>query len=201
MLRLTPDQLTAALAGLNSAERIELLGLLEARERNEAERPVDTRPPLSSLFHEFAPGTAAQKSGDPDEYLRKHKAHEERRAVHATRLERQRPSPDDHPSLSELFAVFRAAGEAAEADGYPNPGRAPAPTPEEPELNTDMEDRGGRREGAARPLPAVIRDDVAQSRARDRAPRRPKPDEVEETDKLAPFRGIGPLDYFPHIDD
>jgi hypothetical protein len=209
MLRLTEAQLAQSLAGLNPTERFELLALLEASAAREAERPIDSRPPLSSLFLEFAAATAAQQSGDPDEYLRKHAAHEARRAFHIARLERQRPASEVRPTLAELYAEFTAAGEAAEADGYPKPGRAAAP-PSEPDLSTDMEATpeprrprlGGRREGAdqAPPLPDDVRDDIAQSRARDRFVSRPKPDEAEAKDKLAAFRDNDRLHYLDFPD-
>jgi hypothetical protein len=172
--------------------------LLEAREAREAEQPLDTRRSLEDFAAE-ALHEAAQQSGDPDKYLAMHKAHEARRAFHTERLRRQRPPPDDGRGfLDWAETLFADATSLAESDGFPPPGSAPAPEaipePSRPRL-------GDRREGAepTPPLPAVIQDDVAQSRARDMAPRRREPDEAE--DKLAAFRGIGPLDYFSHYPD
>jgi hypothetical protein len=122
------------------------------------------------LFAEFA--------GEPT-------PHDERRSMHPDRLRLQHPAPEDGRAFLDwaetLFADARAA---AIADGYPAPGTAAAP-PSEPD--------------PAPPLPDDIWDDVAQSRARDRAARPPAADDPVN-DRLAPYRGIGPL-YFPHIDD
>ena len=53
MLRLSENQLTQALAGLNPTERLELLALLEMQERIDAEAPEDSRNPLSDYLMEF----------------------------------------------------------------------------------------------------------------------------------------------------
>ena len=162
MLHLTDLQLTRALAGLNPTERIELLTLLESRERQEAERPEDTRPLLSSYLE---PLTETAR------------AHYERLEVHLQRLQSERPPPDEsiRSYLHNHWALWDEAAKLADADGFPAvPPKVAASEPEP--------DR--------QPLPLATAHDVEVSRGLERAQRRSAPSEPEP-DRLAPFRGIG----------
>jgi hypothetical protein len=50
VLRLSESELAAALAGLSPAERVELLDLLEERERIESEKPIDNRYTIEQML-------------------------------------------------------------------------------------------------------------------------------------------------------
>ena len=123
---------------------------------------------------------AAQLSGDIDKYLAEAKAHAELRAVHAVRLEAERPPViDGGPGafIEWSWAIFKEAGELAAADGFPDPDAKP-PAPPEPEPE--------RR----RRLHRSVRDDVelnaALDAAREARARNELPNEVH--DPLALFR-------------
>jgi hypothetical protein len=127
--------------------------------------------------------------------MRQHAAHDERREFHAAKLLRQRPAPEDGRGvLAWTACLFADATAAAIEDGFPAPGAAAAPASEPEEAAATPEaapepsrppHMGGRRAGVGRPLPDETRDDVAVSRARDRATRPPAAADDLEVDRLA----------------
>jgi hypothetical protein len=116
MLRLTEQQLTAALSGLNPTERAELLQLLEIRAREEAEQPRDDRPSIELLFS-AAVDEAAEASGDPQGYRTASASHRSAVKQHTERLLKVRPMPDG-AGLAELQRLYVEAVEAARAEGH-----------------------------------------------------------------------------------
>lgn len=174
MLRLTATELSTALAGLSAPERRELLELLEGRELAEAEKPQDTRPPLRDYL---SPATAAEQ------------AHHERLGVHLKRLQSERPLAADADARGYLhwsLELWRAAGEAADRDGYRAVPPAAAP-PEPPDEH---------------PLPAATAHDIEVSRALERARRSASVEPAPAVDKLAAYRGFGEWHLPPsHTDD
>jgi hypothetical protein len=193
MLRLTASQLKQALSGLSLAERHELLQLLEARDRIEAEQPQDTRPPLSHYVEQIRQECAA-RSPDPGAYLKACAAHEAAAAAHRERLMAERSTPEGIGArVTASLQVFSEARELAARDGFPDPDGAR----KEPEA-TKVPPEPGRR-----PLPRATADDIVQTRARDRtrAPPAATPAADEAEDKLAPFRDQPWMAYGPHTDD
>ena len=119
MLRLTAEQLTRALNGLNPSEKRELLQLLEERDRAEAERPIDDSPSFDELFRDTTAEEAAA-SADPEGFLNAHAAHMECYERHAARLEAERPEPSDLIESMEWFrGICEEASARATADGFP----------------------------------------------------------------------------------
>ena len=161
--RATPDQL------------MRLQALLEAER---AAQVVDTRPPLSSYLD--------------DEPLTEHaRLHFDHRDAHMKALQKQRLLPDDADAGTYLrwhLQLWNAAGEAADADGYPASPPKAAPEPAEPDPRPS--------------LPPHVQLDVEHSRALERAQRRSGPSEPE-LDKLAAYRGFGEwrLPESHHSDD
>jgi hypothetical protein len=131
VLHLTQDQLQTALAGLNPQERLELLTLLEQRDRTEAERPIDDRPPLWRVFggqeletfiraaghdpeklpdgpladklcNEFNRDRAAAQSVDPVAYVKAWEVHRAAMQKHLARLKAELP-PFELPSRGVPF--------------------------------------------------------------------------------------------------
>ena len=105
-LRLSESQLAQALAGLSPTERFELLSLLEARERIEAETPEDTRRPLEDFLAEFGPPTP----------------YDARRDARFDRLlaERQAPDADIGACFAWIDGILTEADEAATAEDEPD---------------------------------------------------------------------------------
>jgi hypothetical protein len=189
---LSETELAAALGGLGPAERAELLRLLEMREQAEAALPADMRRPISD-FADEALREAAERSGDPDEYLAIHAAHRERRDAHfAQLLARRRPSlPDDLDAYLSLWeSLSPEAGELAAAEGLPEPLRrfsvasAPAtdPTRERPTL------------------PPPVRPDVDNAAAMGALVGHAMTAGLQHEDKLAHYRGR-PITETPLFDD
>jgi hypothetical protein len=155
-LRLSETELSAALAGLNPAERLELLRLLEVRAAAEADQVPDERKPLSTLAEE-ALQEAAARSGDPAAFLEAHRQHAERRELHLPRLlPALSETADIKAYLAEFWQAWVRAGELAAADGFPKPeSRSLAPKPPVAEPSP------------APRLPRDVEADVAQTRARE----------------------------------
>jgi hypothetical protein len=113
------SELLAALAGLGPSERLELLGLLEQRERVEVEQALDTRKPISE-YAEEALHVTAQQSEEPAAYLAAHARYEARCDEHFERLVQERPLADDatvQEFLTWFMDLVQEAERLVEADG------------------------------------------------------------------------------------
>lgn len=155
MLKLSSEQLAAALAGLNAADRLQLLSLLQQRAEVEAEQIEDTRPPLDSLI-ERDRQQAAARSDNPEKWLEADAAHWECHRRNYDRLvgERRDDTLDIDAWMTASLSAWRRAGELAAAE-CPHPGSARIVEPEPDETDEAMAS-----------LPPATRRDIELSRAR-----------------------------------
>jgi hypothetical protein len=135
-LLLSPEQLRVALSGLTLAEKTELLGLLEQRERLEAEAPPDTRPSIEETFGTLRDECAA-RSSNPAAYVEADDAHEAAVRRHSARLARERPRSAEPPTLAALWDEFQEVIELARHEGHAPAGEVvrppePPPPPQDP---------------------------------------------------------------------
>jgi hypothetical protein len=140
-----------ALRGLTPSERLELLELLEARERNKPEPVVDNRLSIADLFGAVV-DEAAQKSGDRVAYIEADRVHQAAIRRHTARLAKDRPHSDAPPSLDALQREYQHIVEVTRADGAPPADevvRPPAPAP----LPDDSLDRLKRAAGRRGVIP------------------------------------------------
>jgi hypothetical protein len=128
----TPDELSRILAGLSDADKDELLALLEEKDREEADRPVDITPNISDLLAD-AVRQCANRTDDPTAFIAAYEAHEEARRRHWKRFRAGKEKPT---SAMEILRVCLAddpddleAKRLATEEGFADPfEKAPGPT-------------------------------------------------------------------------
>ena len=158
MLKLSTVELGIALAGLNAADRLQLLSLLQQRAEVEAEQVEDTRPPLEQLL-EHARQQSAAKSGDPEKWLEADEAYWGYHRRHYQRLvgERRSDAQDINAWMTVSLAAWNEAGQLAAAE-CPHPGSVRIVEPAPDAATEAVESRPA--------LPRAVQQDVEWTRAR-----------------------------------
>jgi hypothetical protein len=140
------SELERLLPLMNSSRKVELLALLEARDRARAAQPVDTTPSMKELI-EMAWRSEAMTRANPEARLAAMRAHDKRRRYYMDRLSVGRPPPR---TMRELLnwafseADSKEAARLATADGFPDPSAVADRPKVEGEVAAFLKDRGGR---------------------------------------------------------